>query len=131
MTTSTTNILSLPLAQATIVTGTNEDWIDSFVYIADDGTANPPQIDLHGIRFEMEIRRAADDSEVILQASTDNQSLAYGVAPDVGYLFINISHDSMVTREPGIYVGEIVAMDAFYQRRTILIDLTIVEGIAR
>lgn len=125
---SNTNILSLPLASAEVITGTNEDWIDSFVYLAEDTLV---QVDLRGIRFEMVIRRTPDDAEVILHASTDDNSLCFGAPPDRGYLIINVSHETMKIRAPGQYVGEIIAQDGIYQRRTILLDLTIVEGVAR
>jgi hypothetical protein len=133
MTISTTNILALPPASATITVSNNEDWIDSILYFVDTGIGDPTanQLDLRGIRFEMEIRRAAEDTEVVLHASTDDSSLALGFPPDYGYLIINISHKAMAALQAGVYVGDIVASDAIYERRCLAIDLTVVQGITR
>lgn len=128
-----TNVLAIPLAQMTVQTGTNEDWIDSILYVVgpepiDSGT---PQLDLRGINFEMEVRRTPTDHEVILSASIDEGTLAIGPAPDFGYLLIMVPEAEMITKVPGTYVADIVASADGYIRRTMLIDLTIVEGVTK
>jgi len=127
------NILALPLVTVSFVTGTNEDWLDAIVYFVADaeGNQSDQQLDIRGISFEMEIRRAAPDHEVILHATTEDGTIAFGFPPDVGYLLINVSHESMATREPGQYVGDIVARDAGFVRRVIEFDIDILEGITR
>jgi hypothetical protein len=126
-----TNVLALPVADAVMETGTNEDWIDCFVYYVDDGTTTPPQLDLRGIDFELEVRRTPPDNEVILMATTKNGSILRGFPPNVGYLIFNISDEAMASRSPGTYVGELRADDGIYRRVTIHIDLTIQQGITR
>ena len=127
-----TNILALPLAAVTIETANNEDWIDAFMYVAGpDGTY--PQLDLTGIRFEMEVRRTPPDHEVILHATTADGTgaLTIGAFPDVGYLIIGFKQSAMELQEAGTYVGDIVASAEGYTRRTITFNLTIIEGIVR
>jgi hypothetical protein len=127
-----TNILALPLAQLDILTGNNEDWLESVMYVIDDGTASPTQqIDLRGIKFEMEVRRSPPLSEVIISGSTDDGSLLVGTAPDYGYLMINVVFDRMKNQEATAYVGDIVALADGYRRVAIQFNLTIFEGITR
>jgi hypothetical protein len=127
-----TNILALPLAQLEILTGNNEDWIDSICYVIDDGTSNPTeQVDLTGITFEMEVRRQPPFHEVVLSGSTDDMSLTVGVPPNYGYLLIAINWDRMKNQEPTTYVGDIVATADGYRRVTVQFNLTIFEGITR
>jgi hypothetical protein len=125
----TTSILALPLAAAEIETGTNEDWIDSLLYLVGDETG--PQLDLRGIRFDMEIRHRAPDAEVVLTASTADGRIKIGEYPNFGYLIINVDNSEMLTKRPGEYVGDIVASDDTYTRRTVTIDLTLIQGITR
>lgn len=125
----TTSILSLPLAHVMIETGTNEDWFDSLLYLVGDEAG--PQLDLRGIGFEMEIRHRAEDAEVVITASTDDGGIKIGDYPDFGYLIINIDNDTMLTKRAGEYVGDIVASDELFTRRTVTIDLTIVEGVTK
>src|SRR4249920_2670652 len=107
-----TNILSLPLATLFITTGTNEDWIESLKYLIPDGSGNPdnyPQLDLRGIDFEMEVRHAAPDHEVVINASTADGSLKVGTYPNYGWLLFDISVEIMKRQVPDSYVGDIVA----------------------
>lgn len=128
-----TNVLAIPLAEITVITGTNEDWIDSILYVVGPGPVdeNTPQLDLRGIEFAMEVRRASSEHEVILDASTEEGTLAIGPPPDFGYLLILIPEAEMITKLPGVYVADIVAKADGFSRRTMLINLTIVEGITR
>jgi hypothetical protein len=134
---SQTNILALPLTNATIQTSNNEDWIDAFKYVVPTSTTSDPtdptlpQLDLYGIDFEMQIRTTVGDPNVVLEASTDDGSLSRGFPPDVGFLIINISKTSMQTLQAATYVGEIVATDAQYTRTAIDLTLTITQGIVR
>lgn len=126
-----TNILSLPLAEIDVSTGNNEDWIDSLKYVVDDGSADPPQLDLEGISFAMEVRRSPEDHEVLLSASTDDGKLALGDPPDVGFLLITIPLAEMKVIAANDYVADIVATADGYARRCIAINLTVVEGVTK
>lgn len=124
----------LPLAALTIETGTNEDWIDSLLFLVPDGggdISTYPQLDLRGITFEMEVRHRSDEHEVVINASTTNGMLKIGAYPDVGYLLIGIDVETMSKRQAGDYVGDVVATDASFTRRILTFDLNLVEGITR
>jgi len=69
------NILAMPLVELQVTTSNNEDWIDSILYLVQTGDPSPPQLDIRGIIFDMEIRRSALEHEVLLSASTDNTRL--------------------------------------------------------
>src|SRR5262245_20265462 len=125
------NILALPLVRLTVETGNNEDWIDSLKYVVDDGSASPPQLDLRGIVFTMEVRRRPEDNEVVNSASTANDTLFIGEPPDYGVLVISIPDDTMKLKKAGQYVGDIVAADEIHVRVAVQIDLTIVEGLTK
>jgi hypothetical protein len=127
----TTNLLAMPLVSMTVITGTNEDWIDSIKFVVDDGSADPPQLDLTGIKFDMEVRRQPPDVEVVLKASTADGTLAVGAAPDFGFLLINVDHDKMKIIQPNDYTADIVGTDGEIIRRCIVMDLQIVLGITR
>jgi hypothetical protein len=130
------NLLALPLVQLSIETGNNEDWIDAIKYVAvaegvlpEDPAA--PQVDLRGILFEMEIRRNADDREVIISASTADGTLSVGAPPNYGYLIFFIQYDTMEHVPPGSYVGDVIGRDEEFVRKFIQMDLTVVEGITK
>jgi hypothetical protein len=123
-----TNILAIPLGHAVIQTGTNEDWIDCIQYLVGEGG---PQLDLRGIDFEMEIRRAPPDHEVILRASTDDGSLSVGASPNFGYLIFYVKEEVMEQRQADTYVGDVRASADGFQRVILTIDLTIIQGITR
>ena len=128
-----TNLLAMPLVNLVVLTGNNEDWVDSIKFVIDDGSGLPelPQLDLTGIVFEMEVRRQVPDSEVVLRASTADGTLAIGEPPNYGFLLINIDHEFMKIIRPGDYVGDIVGRDADTIRRCIGIDLEIALGVTR
>jgi len=133
---SKTNILALPIVLADIVTGNNEDWVDTILFLIDNGSGDPTsmaQLDLRGIDFRMEIRRQTGDNEVIIQASTMDNTMAVGAQPNYGYLIIYVPLDEVMQyKSPGTYVGDIVAIDGAFTRRVIMIDpLTIIEGVTR
>jgi hypothetical protein len=128
------NVLSIPLVALNIQTGNNEDWIDSLKYlveIPDASIDDYPQLDLRNIIFDMEIRRATTDPEVLLAASTRYDTLQIGVPPDFGYLIINIPLADMRGMKAGNYVGDIVGHDDFYTRKIAEIALEIIEGITK
>lgn len=137
----TTNILAMPLVELSISTGTNEDWIDSIKYMVEDGSSPLPQLDLRGITFEMEIRRAAPDHEVVINASTEDGSICIGQPPNFGFLIINVDLSEMKLQQPGKYVGDIIGYEMekdhagtilhHLQRVVAYISLTIVEGVTR
>jgi hypothetical protein len=128
------NILTLPLATVTIVTSNNEDWIESFKYVVDDGSSSTdlmPQLDLRGIKFEMEIRRASTDNEVLIHASTENRWLSIGAYPNYGYLLFFIPVEEMVKRSAGTYVADCVAKADGFARKIMDITLTITDGVTK
>jgi hypothetical protein len=128
------NILALPHALVTIETGNNEDWIESFKFVVDDGTSNPetmPQFDLRGLSFEMEVRRKPKDHEVLLSASTDNLRLSIGAFPNVGFLLLNIPVDEMKVITATTYYADVVAKDDKYQRKCMTITVNVIEGVTR
>lgn len=127
------NLLAMPLVGMSVITGTNEDWIDSIEYLVDNGgdISTFPQLDLTGIVFEMEVRRIAPEPEVIIRASTENGTLAVGEAPNYGFLLINVPHLTMEYIRPGNYVGDITGMDQGAIRRCVVFDLEVQYGITR
>jgi len=131
-----TNILALPLTQMSIMTGNNEDMVESVLFNV-GGTGSPSlgvpaqQLDLRGISFNMYVRRSPTDHEVLMTLSTDDQSLSVGAFPNYGFLLFVAPVTSMQMRLPGTYVADVVATADGYTRRCLVIDLTIVEGITR
>jgi hypothetical protein len=123
------NILAMPLVDLQVETSNNEDWIDSILYLVETGDPSPPQLDIRGITFDMEIRRSALEHEVLLSASTTNGTLKVGAPPDVGYLIFNIPVTKVQDMIAGSYVGDIVGRDSFYTRQIATVELTIIEGI--
>ena len=123
------NVLAIPLVGMTVETGNNEDWIESILYTVN--VAGSRQLDLRGINFELEVRRAPGDHEIILQVSTDNRLMAVAPLPNFGYLLIQVPVATMQYLEAGDYVADMVASDAAFSRKIIDMSLTIVEGITR
>lgn len=135
MPSTNTNILALPLVTAEIITGNNEDWVDTIQYLVDNGTGDTgtfPQLDLRGIDFVLEVRHALGDHEVVIQASTFDGTMAVGAPPNYGFLIIYVPLDSVMKyKEAGNYVADIVAMDGKFTITAVQIDLTIFEGVTR
>jgi len=129
----TTNLLALPLLQLGVETSNTEDWIESIKYVVDTGAPDEelPQVDLRGIEFEMEVRRSAPSHEVVINATTEDGSIAIGEPPDYGYLIINVNMSEMRGQVAGKYVADIRGSDGRYTRVCIQIDLTIFDGITR
>jgi hypothetical protein len=128
------NLLAMPLVQLDVSTGNNEDWIDGVKFVVDTGSGDEstfPQLDLRGITFEMEVRRAAGDPEVVLAATTANGTLWIGYPPNFGYLMFNILLPEMQTHPAGTYVGDIIGRDELNTRVIAQLNLTIVEGITK
>jgi hypothetical protein len=131
-----TNILALPLTQMSILTGNNEDMVESILFQV-GGTGSPTmgiapeQLDLRGINFTMYVRRSASDNEVLLTASTSDQTLSVGAFPNYGFLLFAIPVETMQQRLPGTYVADVVATADDITRRCLVIELSIVEGITR
>jgi len=102
--------------------------------VVDNGSGDPTtmqQLDLSGINFEMEIRRTASDSEVIIAASTADGTLVMGEPPNYGYLIFNVLIADMQNVREGSYVGDIVGKDTQHIRVVARITLTIVEGVTK
>jgi hypothetical protein len=127
----TTNILALPLVSMTVETGTNEDWIDTICYVVEDGSGSPPQLDLRGLTFTMEVRAQPEDVEVIILATTADGGLRIGEYPNFGWLMFYIPVGTMKEKFPGAYVGDVVVTDGEITRRCITFNLNIIEGITR
>jgi hypothetical protein len=131
-----TNILALPLTNMSVLTGNNEDMVESVLFQV-GGTGSPAmgiapeQLDLRGINFNMYVRRSATDHEVLMTASTDDHTLSVGAFPDVGFLLFAVPVEQMQVRLPGTYVADVVATADGFTRRCLVIQLTIVEGITR
>ena len=124
----------MPLVSMEVVTGTNEDWIDSIKFVVDDGSGLPedfPQLDLTGIEFHMEVRRLPPDNEVVIRGTTTDGTLAIGAAPNYGYLLINIDYKHMGIVRPQKYVADITGRDGETVRRVALIDLEVVFGVTK
>ena len=127
-----TNILALPLASMQIESGTDEDWVDSIVWLVNStDPISGPQLDLRGIDFAMQVRRAPPEHEVIINASTVYGGLLFASPPDYGYLIIEIPKSIMTEVLPETYVGDIVAFDAFHTRVCVQFSLNVVQGITR
>jgi hypothetical protein len=95
-------------------------------------TTTMSQLDLRGIDFEMAIRRAPGDAEVIIQTSTTEGTMAVGAPPNIGFLIWYVAlAEVMQYKEAGSYVGDIVAMDGNFTRTCVQINLTLFEGITR
>jgi hypothetical protein len=131
-----TNILAIPLTQMSMLTGNNEDMVESVLFQV-GGTGSPAlgvapqQLDLRGIDFNMYVRRSPSDNEVLMTASTDDHTLSVGAFPDYGFLLFAVPLASMQKRLPGTYVADVVATADGLTRRCLVISLTIVEGITR
>lgn len=124
-----TNILAIPLAHATILTGTNEDWIDCIAYHV--GDVNGPQLDIRGINFELELRRQAPDHEVILHATTADGEVTVGASPNVGFLIFYVKEEVMEKCEANTYVGDVRASDGQFERVILTMDFQLIQGVTR
>jgi hypothetical protein len=129
------NLLAMPLVTLAVTTGTNEDWISSVKYVVDDGSGVPteelPQFDLTGINFNMEVRRRAEDHEVVIRASSANGEIAIGEPPDFGFLLINVPYEKVKDLNAADYVADIVGIDEISQRRVVIINIELAQGITR
>jgi hypothetical protein len=130
------NVLAMPVVTIQATTPTNGDWIESIKYVVppvpvSGDQSTWPQMDLRGITFWMELRRTATDNEVILVLSTDNRKLAIGAFPDVGFLLWFVTAQEMANKEPGNYVGDMIADDGEFTRKIIDLQLTITDGVTR
>ena len=129
------NILALPLVEAIVVTGNNEDWIDTFQFLVENGTGDSttyPQLDLRGIDFKMIVRRQAGDHEVIVEASTTDGTMAVGAPPNYGFLILYVPLAGVMEyKSAGTYVADIVATDGIFTITVIQIALTIFEGVTK
>jgi hypothetical protein len=131
------NILALPLTNVTFVVSNNEDWIDALLYAVAPDPGAPPtnappvQLDIRGINFQMELRRAPPDNEVILEASSSERTLYVGSPPNYGYLIWYIPVETMKYINAGEYVGDVIANDGDFERRVLGLTVTINEGITR
>lgn len=133
MATISTNVLALPLVLIRARVHNNESWVDSIKYVVGPIVEGiePPQMDLRGIKFEMEVRHDPDLHGVILSASTDDGKLMIGAPPDFGFLIIQIPRAEIMYLPAGDYIADIRASDADYSRVAIEMALEIASGITR
>lgn len=124
-----TNLLAMPLVTLTIITGNNEDWIDSIKFLVDTGEPELPQLDIRNIVFEMEVRREAGEHEVVLSASTENDTLQVGTAPDYGFLIIAVPIETMRSLVASTYSADITGRDEVNTRVIARVLLTITDGL--
>jgi hypothetical protein len=129
--TMSTNLLAMPFIDLSILTANNEDWIDSIVYLHNSTDLDAPQLDIRGIEFFMEVRRAPPNHEVVIRASLENGMLAIGDPPNFGYLLIRVPHETVKLLVESNYVGDIVGYDGQVTRRVIALEIAMVEGITR
>jgi hypothetical protein len=129
--TMATNLLALPFLHIEIQTANNEDWIDSIVYLVNSTDPSAPQLDIRGIDFNMEVRRAPPNHEVVIRGSMQNGMLSVGDPPNFGYLLIRVPHESVKTLVEANYVADIVGYDGQVTRRIIELAIEMVEGITR
>lgn len=123
-----TNILALPIVTVEVETGTNEDWLDSIQYVAEDGVT---PVSIEDIEFEMEVRHLVSDNAVVISASTADGRLIVGGTGN-SYLLIHVDLEDMREVMPDAYVADIVASADGYSRRVAVIDpLTVIEGVTR
>jgi hypothetical protein len=130
-----TQILNLPLLAFSVSTGTNEDWTDAWAYA--DASGNP--ISGAGITLNMMLRRAADDPEAQIIASSVagtlnglplNGSLSWG-GTGMNIITLAIPDTTMAVIAPGSYVAEVQAVAEGYVKTIAAIDVTIVQGVVR
>ncbi len=65
--------------------------------VATDDPPPYPQMDLRGIKFEIQLRRRPADNEVILGGSSLSGQLTVGAAPNYGHLIWYFPRDVMRT----------------------------------
>jgi hypothetical protein len=126
-----TNVLALPLVHVMFAVSNNEDWIDTLVYMVSDSGPPLEQLNLRGITFNLHLRRRPEINELVLGASTLDQRIFIGSPPDYGYIIFYVQEETMRSLWPGVYVGDVVASDADFQRVTMTVEVTIIEGIYR
>jgi hypothetical protein len=118
-----TNLLILPLVQLTILTGTNEDWIDGIAFY--DLSMNP--LSLAGIAFKMTMRHLLDDATAPVSASTEDGDLVAS-----GNIFnFNVPLSTMGIVPPADYVFDVVGIADGHQRVIIQGAVTVFEGVTR
>ena len=122
------NVNAIPLAHLVMEAYTNEDWVDTLVYMVTEPFV---QMDLRGIIFEIMLRRRPADNEVILGGSSLTGTLTVGVAPNYGHLIFYFSRRLIGRLWPGQYVGDVIARDLRFERAILTVDLTVIHGITR
>lgn len=120
------NILSLPLVTAALVTAKNEDWLDTLKHThGDSGTPT----DLTGIEFRGQVRKSADNPVVWLDLSTRAGTLVNGRTG--GQLAIKVRRNALRFVEPGEYVFDIIGEADGATRRLFTGTLIIETGVTR
>jgi hypothetical protein len=105
-----TAILQLPQIDATTFTVvTNADFRDAFLFVADDTVDPPIAIDLTGIAFRAQARRAgALEDEILFEARTDDGTFAADAAQ--GVLAFAVPRASLANLEAGDAFGDLLAI---------------------
>jgi hypothetical protein len=121
------NILILPLAQFTVTTGNNENWLDSLQFVQAD-LVTP--VDLTGIEFMMEMRQLAADVDIFVRGSTADGKITVGGVGD-SFLLINIPQAEMKEVPANDYVADITASADGYVRVIAQLTVTVFQGVTR
>ncbi|MCJ2098932.1 hypothetical protein [Methylobacterium sp. E-046] len=130
-----TQILNLPQLAFSVATGTNEDWTDAWGFV--DASGNP--ISGAGITLNMMLRRAADDPEVQIVASSVsgpvgglqlNGSLSWG-GVGLSVITLAIPASTMEGIPAGSYVAEVQAVAEGHVKTITVMVVTIVQGVVR
>jgi hypothetical protein len=110
----------------------NDDWIVAFtyVYVDDSGNTTGP-VDLSTSTLKLQIRRIEAEHEAIVTAISP-ATITIDDALN-GKFTIRITREMIVRLPPGIYVSDLVRLDATtgYQERIFSADVTVVQGTSR
>jgi hypothetical protein len=129
-----TQILALPLLSFGMTVGTNEDWLDSWVYV--DTSSNP--ISLAGLVLNMMVRPTPDDAYAVVVASTaasvaglsvNGTIVAGGIGGNV--IALRIPYATMLRVAPGAYVFEVQAQGDGETRTIAAGAVTVIQGVVR
>lgn len=126
MTTSSSNILLLPIVILGIEVSNNSDWLDGLEYRASDAEDAEP-LDLTGIDFDLNLRSSPPVATVMLRASTYNGLIK--VYANTWQLLVPA--ETMKTVLTGDYVFDMLARGDGYTRNIVQATVTVIQGITR
>ena len=129
-----TSIRILPLIEVSIVTGTNESFIDAVAFI--DAAGNP--IPLSGIRFRGQMRPSPTEAACLGFNTADtaptpgipNGLLAIG-GDGLNVLAFAVPAASMGRLRANTYVFDVVGYAEDVSRRALVGDISLIQGVTR